>query len=59
MARPKKPKSERRVRVALFIEPDQHKQLQVLTEATRVPWAAYVREAIDDLLKKYRKTLKG
>lgn len=45
--------------MALFIEPEQHKQLQTLTEATRVPWAAYVREAIDDLLKKYRKHLKG
>jgi predicted DNA-binding protein len=54
----KKPKAQRRVRVALFIDPEQHRQLQTLTEATRVPWAAYVREAIDDLLVKYRKHLK-
>lgn len=50
----KKPK-KRRVRVALFIEPEQHEKLQAMAQSTRVPWAAYVREAIDDLLAKYKR----
>ncbi len=50
----KKPK-KRRVRVALFIETEQHEKLQALSETSRVPWAAYVREAIDDLLVKYKR----
>jgi predicted DNA-binding protein len=52
---PKKPKAERRVRVALFIEPEQHRKLQALTKATRVPWAVYVREGVDMLLAKYKR----
>ncbi len=50
--------NKRRVRVALFIEPEQRDQLQALSQATRVPWAIYVREAIDDLLVKYKKLRK-
>ena len=34
------------------------RQLQRLTEATRVPQAVYLREALDDLLGKYAAILR-
>jgi hypothetical protein len=34
------------------------RQLKRLSETTRVPMAAYLREAVDDLLKKYAATLR-
>ena len=33
-------------------------QLKKLSEVTRVPQAAYLREALEDLLKKYATTLR-
>ena len=33
-------------------------QLKKLSDITRVPQAAYLREALDDLLKKYPSTLR-
>lgn len=33
-------------------------QLKRLSDATRVPQAVYLREALDDLLKKYAGTLR-
>jgi predicted DNA-binding protein len=51
-----KTKSEqRKVKVALYIGVDQKRRLDELSMATRVPWSEYVREAVDDLLKKYRR----
>lgn len=41
-----------------LLEPEQHAQLKKLSEKTRVPMSAYMREAVDDLLKKYRKELR-
>jgi len=41
-----------------LLEPEQHKQLKRLSEKTRVPMSAYMREAVDDLLKKYKKELR-
>jgi hypothetical protein len=38
--------------------PDAIKQLRALSEITRVPQSAYLREALDDLLKKYAGTLR-
>jgi len=34
-------------------------RLKALSETTRVPQAVYLREALDDLLKKYASKLRG
>lgn len=52
------PKTKRRVRVALFLDPTQHEKLRTLSQMTRVPWAAYVREGVDIVLKKYSRKRK-
>jgi len=44
--------------VLTLLEPEQHAKLKRLSAKTRVPMAAYMREAVDDLLKKYRKELR-
>jgi hypothetical protein len=41
-----------------YYEPSAVKQLKTLSELTRVPQSAYLREALDDLLKKYAGTLR-
>lgn len=47
-----------RVKLMGYYTPEVVAQLQKLSEATRVPQAAYLREALDDLLKKYASTLR-
>ena len=42
----------------LGLENEQYKKLKTLSNKTRVPMAAYLREALDDLLKKYKKELR-
>jgi predicted DNA-binding protein len=44
--------------ITSYYEPDAVQRLKALSEATRVPQAAYLREALDDLLKKYAGTLR-
>jgi predicted DNA-binding protein len=46
------------VQITSYFEPDAVRRLKALSAATRVPQAAYLREALDDLLKKYATTLK-
>lgn len=46
------------MQITSYYEPATVKQLKALSEATRVPQAAYLREALDDLLKKYGATLR-
>ena len=41
-----------------YYEPEAVKQLKTLSEVTRVPQSAYLREALDDLLKKYAAELR-
>jgi hypothetical protein len=41
-----------------YYSPDAVKQLRALSKLTRVPQSAYLREALDDLLKKYSTTLR-
>ncbi len=41
-----------------YYAPEAVKALKKLSESTRVPQAAYLREALDDLLKKYAGTLR-
>jgi len=53
------PKRPRRVTMPVYFDPAQKVAIMRLSKATRVPAAVYLREAVDDLLKKYAKTLKG
>jgi predicted DNA-binding protein len=39
--------------VTSYYDPDAVQRLKALSETTRIPQAAYLREALDDLLKKY------
>ena len=43
--------------ITSYYDPGAAKQLKILSDSTRVPQAAYLREALDDLLKKYALTL--
>lgn len=52
-----KPKGKQ-VQMVGYYSADTVKQLRTLSELTRVPQAAYLREALDDLLKKYAGTLR-
>lgn len=40
--------------VIAYLTPEQKKALDHLTKTTRVPKTVYMREAVDDLLKKYK-----
>ena len=46
------------VQVTSYYEPELVQKLKALSAATRVPQAAYLREALEDLLKKYAATLR-
>jgi predicted DNA-binding protein len=46
----------RRVLTSLYVDPSVHEALKRLSEDTRIPVAVYLREAVDDLLKKYKMT---
>ena len=46
------------VQMAGYYDPEAVKQLRTLSEITRVPQSAYLREALEDLLKKYAATLR-
>jgi predicted DNA-binding protein len=39
--------------ITSYYDPDAVQRLKALSAATRIPQAAYLREALDDLLKKY------
>ena len=47
------------VQVGTYLEPEMAEQLKELSRITRVSQAAYFREAIEDLLKKYATTLRS
>lgn len=49
----------KRVLTSLYIEPDVHRALKRLSEETRVPIAVYLREAVSDLLRKYKTAAGG
>ena len=52
-----KPKGKQ-AQITSYYEPDAVQQLKRLSEMTRVPQSVYLREALDDLLKKYAATLR-
>lgn len=47
--------TSKRIKIAVYLDPRQKAALGKLSEQTRVPWAEYVREAVDDLLRKYKR----
>jgi hypothetical protein len=48
----------KQIQLAGYYSPESVTQLRRLSDITRVPQAAYLREALDDLLKKYAGTLR-
>jgi predicted DNA-binding protein len=44
--------------VTSYYDPEAVQRLKALSEKTRIPQAAYLREALDDLLKKYSGSLR-
>jgi hypothetical protein len=44
-----------KVSVALYLEKEQHEELEALIKRTRIPRQTYLREAVDMLLAKYRR----
>jgi predicted DNA-binding protein len=52
-----KPKGNR-TQVTSYYEPDAVQKLKTLSENTRIPQSAYLREALDDLLKKHAAALR-
>lgn len=52
-------KKTEQVKVSTYLSQDLAERLKALSEQTRVPQAAYFREAIEDLLKKYETSKKS
>jgi hypothetical protein len=50
---PQKKDSDKRVFTGVYFDRAQHDALRALSNETRVPLAAYLREAVDMLLAKY------
>jgi hypothetical protein len=50
---PQKKDREKRVFTGVYFDRAQHDALRALSDRTRVPLAAYLREAVDMLLAKY------
>lgn len=50
---PQRKDPAKRVFTGVYFDRPQHDALRQLSNKTRVPLAAYLREAVDDLLKKY------
>jgi hypothetical protein len=46
-----------KVKLFVMVEEAQDQALRVLHERTRVPMSVYIREALDDLIQKYRHVL--
>ncbi len=47
-----------KTKITFFIEEEQKLKLEELSRITRVNQAVFVREALDDLFKKYERVLK-
>ena len=47
-----------RVKLMGYYAPETVERLQKLSEVSRIPQAVYLREALEDLLKKYAGTLR-
>lgn len=49
----------RQLQVCVSLPPDQIEKIKQLSALTRVPMAAYFREALEDLMRKYSATLRA
>ncbi len=49
----------KKISTTVYITPEQNESLKLLSKATRVPAAEYIREAIDLLLNKYSRHIPG
>ena len=50
---------DEQVKVSTYLTKELADKLKALSDRTRVPQAAYFREAVEDLLKKYETFAKG
>lgn len=48
----------KQIRLVSYYAPDAVEQLKRLSDSTRITQSVYLREALDDLLKKYAATLR-
>jgi predicted DNA-binding protein len=48
----------KRILASLYIDPPVHRDLKRLSKATDIPVAVYLREAVDDLLRKHATQLR-
>ena len=55
----REPVNEKPIQAPMYLMPNQFKDLNLLAKVTRIQRSILVREAIDDLLKKYSNELKG
>jgi predicted DNA-binding protein len=51
--------SRKKVSTTVYITSEQSEKLKQLTERTKVPTAAYIREGIDLVLERYKDRLPG
>jgi hypothetical protein len=56
---PQKKDTAKRVFTGVYFDRGQHDALRALSDETRVPLAAYLREAVDMLLAKYGRKAKA
>ena len=56
---PQKKDKGKRVFTGVYFDRGQHDALRALSDETRVPLAAYLREAVDMLLAKYGRKVKA
>ena len=56
---PQKKDAAKRVFTGVYFDRPQHDALRALSDETRVPLAAYLREAVDMLLAKYDRKVKA
>jgi hypothetical protein len=56
---PQKKDKDKRVFTGVYFDRPQHDALRALSDETRVPLAAYLREAVDMLLAKYGRKRKA
>lgn len=47
------PQKGRQIQTSIYLTAEAFAKLQQLSKRTKVPMAAYLREAVDDLLKKH------
>jgi predicted DNA-binding protein len=48
----------RQAQTSIYLPVETLQRLQLLSKRTRIPMASYLREAVDDLLKKYEEAKK-